>query len=138
MKNGSVIASYNTGNEIDPGVEYVTIYFKDASWWNNAAASTNFLAYSGSQPSGIGTMMTHIVYDSTGQFNYWSCQIPETATNIVFFRTGNNGADDWGARTVSVSLSARGTNNMYDISNTTAKWYGDGNSVTGVWGVYPG
>ena len=138
VKNGSVIASYNTGNEIDPGVEYVTIYFKDAAWWNNAAASTNFLAYSGSQPSGIGTMMTHIVYDSTGQFNYWSCQVPETATNIVFFRTGNNGADDWGARTVSVSLSARGTNNMYDISNTTAKWYGDGNSVTGVWGVYPG
>ena len=137
-RNGTQVASFNTGNEIDPGVEYVTIYFRDASWWNNAAASTNYLAWSGnSQPSGIGSMMTYISWDDTNKYNYWSCQVPETATKIVFFRTGDSGTADWGARTVVVDLTTRGANNMYDISGTTAKWYGDGNSVTGVWAVYP-
>ena len=136
-KGGSVIASFNTGNEIDPGVEYVTIYFRDASWWNKDAASTNYLAWSGStQPSGIGTMMTHIQYDSANGYNYWYCQVPENATKIVFFRTGNNGADDWGARTVVVDLTARGANNMYDISGTTAGWYSQGKTITGVWTTY--
>ena len=136
-KNGSVIASYNTGGEIDPGVEYVTIYFRDASWWNTAAASTNFLAWSGSsQPSGIGTMMTWIEYVEANGYNYWSCQVPTTATNIMFFRTGNNGTADWGARTVVVNLAARGDNNMYDISGSSQGWYGDGVSISGVWTTY--
>lgn len=136
-KNGSVIASFNTGGEIDPGVDYVTIYFRDASWWNKDAASTNYLAWSGStQPSGIGTMMSYINYDETNHYNYWYCQVPETATKIVFFRTGNNGAADWGARTVVVDLTARGDNNMYDISASTAGWYSQGKTISGVWTTY--
>ena len=136
-KNGTQVASFNTGGEIDPGVEYVTIYFRDASWWNKDAASTNYLAWSGSsQPAGLGSMMTHIQYVTESGYNYWSCQIPETATKIMFFRTGDSGTADWGARTVVVDLTARGANDMYDISSTTAGWYGDGKSITGVWAKY--
>ena len=128
------ITGYSNGT---PGVDYVTIYFRDASWWNNSAASTNFLAWSGTQPEGRGQMMTHLQWVPDSGFNYWSCDIPVSSTHIMFFRTGgNNGADDWGARTVAIALTDRGANNMYDISSTSAAWYGNGQSVTGVWATY--
>ena len=122
--------------QLDPGVEYVTIYFRDAQWWNKDAASTNYLAFTGEQPSGIGNMMSHIKYVEANHYNYWSCQVPTTAEKIVFFRTGNGGADDWGARTVVITLADRGENNMYDISETEAAWYGEGHSITGDWATY--
>lgn len=122
--------------QLDPSVEYITIYFRDASWWNNAAASTNYLSFSGEQPSGIGAMMSYIKYDEDNKFNYWYCQIPVTDTHVVFFRTGDSGTADWGARTVVIELATRGENNMYDISDTEAAWYSDGHSITGEWATY--
>lgn len=114
-----------------------TIYFRDASWWNAYAASTNFVAWSGdTQPAGIGAMMTHLEYVEAQGFNYWSCEVAEDATKIMFIRTGNNATEDWGARTVAVNLAARGEHNMYDISASSQGWYGDGVSIEGVWATY--
>ena len=132
------VTGYEAGQVIPPDPENtITIYFRDASWWNKDAASTNFVAWTGEQPSGRGQMMTHLEWVPAQGFNYWSCTIASDSEYIMFFRTGgNNGADDWGARTIAVSLTERSEHNMYDISATSAQWYGEGHSVTGVWADY--
>ena len=125
-----------TGYEKSEEETTYTIYFRDASWWNKDAASTNYVTWKDTKPTGLGQMMTHIQYIEASHFNYWSCEVPADAAYIMFIRTGDNGTADWGARTVEVDLSTRGTNDMYDISNTTAGWYGEGNSITGTWTTY--
>lgn len=132
------ITGYESSEVLPPDPENtITIYFRDASWWNKDAASTNYVAWTGEQPSGLGQMMTHLEWVEIQGFNYWSCNIDENAEYIMFFRTGGiNGSDDWGARTVAVSLTERAGHNMYDISATSAQWYGEGHSVTGVWADY--
>lgn len=118
----------------EAGDSYV-IHFKDASWWNADAASTRY-----SIDGGDDTLMT---YDTekgyVGGVNYWSVEVPADAVSIVFKRYGDELHPDehWGAETVSITLADRGENDMYDISGTSAAWKGDGNYVTGEWGVYP-
>lgn len=133
-------------SEDDDEATSLTVYFKDASWWNSYAASTNILLTSSEDETltngTIGEMMTWIYYDSDAGYNWWSYEIDLTVgyTTIQFIRSGgDNGADDWGARTVTIEISDIPSDleaPMYDISTSSEAWYGDGNTIEGTWSEY--
>ena len=112
-----------------PEEEGWTLYFRDAAWWNKDEAQT-WAAFDG----GKATMMTHIEYVKESGYNYWKIEMTGEESKVVFSRQ-KDGAD-WGAQTVEINLADRGDNDMYDISNTTAAWKGNGNYVTGTWAKY--
>lgn len=124
----------------DPEPEPFTIYFKDASWWNQLTASTRILI---NGETGLGQEMEHLRYclvDYGVGYNYWSYTFDDISEveAVSFLRAGltDGVLSDWGAQTVTVDLSDRGEANMYDISGSSASWKGDGNYATGVWGTY--
>lgn len=119
------------------GGSSTTVYFRDAGWWNASAAGTAAYMWNSDTEKNAawpGVLMTHISYDETNSYNYWSVDAG-TYVNIIFARVSGDGATDWGAQTVDISLSSRGTHNMYDISGTTESW-GGSKPVTGTWGDY--
>ena len=118
------------GGGTDPTDDEFVLYFRDASWWNNAAAATYIKVDNGNQEK-----MTHLQWVEAESYNYWSYNIAKTASKVTFFRCSGSG-EDWGAATVEVLLSERGTHNMYDISMTSAAWKDGGNYVTGQWADY--
>lgn len=116
----------------------LTIYFRDAEWWNEAAAATS-ISFDGD--NSLGVQMTHIKFvdpdgDNDG-YNYWMYVIedPESVSTVAFHRVGSvDGVlSDWNARTADLSLSEMGGHNMYDISASTATWYDGKNFVQGSW-----
>ena len=132
---GKILYAYfaggqGSGGQVDPGQSY-TLYFRDAEWWNKDKAGTMITIDNGSMQ-----LMNHIAYVSSAKYNYWSAQVPESATKVTFSRYNEAGTADWGAATVEINLAERGEHDMYDISGTTARWKGDGNYVTGVWTDY--
>lgn len=128
----------------DPG-EVVTIYFQDASWWNKDAAGTALYGWKGdnSPYEWPGVRMTHVEYVQTGGtstapigYNYWKIDIDTTLyDSIIFTRVSSEDPmTDWGAKTVDISLSDRGSNNMYSIVDSEALWGDPG--VQGTWTTY--
>ena len=123
--------------EPEPEPESLTIYFRDASWWNTAAAMT-YIKVDGAGSTTIGTPMTHLRFCPTVNsqigYNYWSYTIEEydADTTVQFFR-GSDTGDDWGAHTGVISLSDRDGHDLYDIKDTTATWGAD---FYGAWADY--
>ena len=123
--------------EPEPEPESLTIYFRDASWWNTAAAMT-YIKVDGAGSTTIGTPMTHLRFCPTVNkeigYNYWSYTIEEfdADTTVQFFR-GSDAGDDWGAHTGVISLSDRDGHDLYDIKDSTATWGAD---FYGAWGDY--
>lgn len=118
----------------------LTIYFRDASWWNNLGAETHILI---NGETGLGETMEWLRYcltDYSVGYNYWSYTFEDITgiETISFLRAGYNDGvlADWGAQTVEIDLDSRGEHNMYDISASSAAWKGDGNYVEGVWADY--
>lgn len=119
-----------------------TVYFKDASWWNNSAAETHIALFDSSNaviPGYENIAMTHINYDETGKFNYWKVDVDYTkASKIQFMRYGYNSeteiVDYWGAKSTIVDLPS-GDNDML-ILDTTSAWEGEGNFATLTYGKY--
>lgn len=114
-----------------------TMTFIDASWWNEAEASTGYTLEPASDGKGpvstLGTTYdTDKGYDSVKKINYWHVTVPEDATKIQFFRLGKNGTDDWGARTVVIDLSARNGKTTWALDNV-ASWFSQGKQATGNW-----
>jgi uncharacterized repeat protein (TIGR02543 family) len=115
------------------------IYFKDASWWNDSAAGTAIYLFkdaSNELKAWPGTLMTHVTYDTTGKFNIWSFDLGNYSAypSAVFARTSADGTEFIDAQTVDITLADRGTNNLYDISATSAAW--NPSKVTGTWSTY--
>lgn len=123
--------------EPEPEPESLTIYFRDASWWNTAAAMT-YIKVDGAGSTTIGTPMTHLRFCPTVNsqigYNYWSYTIEEydADTTVQFFR-GSDAGDDWGAHTGVISLSDRDGHDLYDIKDSTATWGAD---FYGAWADY--
>ena len=118
----------------------LTIYFRDASWWNNMGAETHILI---NGETGLGETMEWLRYcltDYNVGYNYWSYTFEDITgvETISFLRAGYNDGvlNDWGAATVEIELDSRLGHNMYDISSTSAAWKGDGDYVMGVWADY--
>ena len=127
----------STDPEPEPEPESLTIYFRDASWWNTAAAMTH-IKVDGTGSTTIGTPMTHLRFCPTVNsqigYNYWSYTIEEydADTTVQFFR-GSDTGDDWGAHTGVISLSDRDGHDLYDIKDTSATWGAD---FYGAWADY--
>lgn len=114
-----------------------TIYFRDVSWWNKDAAGSAIYLYNSDTDklkAWPGTLMTYISYDETNKYNYWKFDVSSTYAYAIFTRVSGDGATDWGAQTVDITLTDRGTHNMYDISSCAEAWGNPG--VTGVWADY--
>jgi len=112
-----------------------TMTFVDASWWNKDAASVNYTL--NPEADGSGTLPANkATYDTVHGYvdgvNYWTVDIPADATKIQFFRAGDNGTADWGARTVVIDLTSRGESTKWTLT-TTETWYGNGNLASGSW-----
>lgn len=128
--------------EPDPDPELTTIYFQDASWWNEPAAGTAVYAWNSQDDvknaEWPGERMTHIKYDETGKFNYWSFELDIAKyDSLIFVRVNGDGElADWGAKTVDLSITDMGTNNMYSIVDSSAIWGDPG--VSGTWTTYQG
>ena len=123
--------------EEQPGSAW-TMTFIDAAWWNEAAAATAYTLSPAADGKGaysttLATYDSVTGYDSVGKTNHWFVEIPAETTQIQFFRVGGTGsADDWGARTVVIDLSARDGKTTWEL-DSTAVWYGDGKLATGNW-----
>ena len=134
----------------------LTIYFKDASWWNKDAAETSIYLYGEDSLENAafpGEMMEQITFIKTGTspegwdigYNYKKCTIDLTKgyTHFVFVRSGLSGEvlSDWNARSQEISLEdipSDLTAPMYTIENTEAIWYNNNpeNCVVGSWAEY--
>lgn len=121
----------NTSSSED--FEIVRIYFEDASWWSTDGAYTSIYLWtsSGAQYSTWpGTLMSKV----SGEDDIWYFDVDvSTYSYMIFVRTSSLGAD-WGAKTVDITISDRGENNLYSIANTSASWGDPG--ITGVWSTY--
>ena len=123
--------------EPEPEPESLTIYFRDSSWWNTAAAMT-YIKVDGTGSTTIGTPMTHLRFCPTVNsqigYNYWSYTIEEydADTTVQFFR-GSDTGEDWDAHTGVISLSDRDGHDLYDIKDSTATWKAD---FYGAWADY--
>ena len=110
--------------------EPLTIYFRDATWWNKdgAAVSITF-----DDETGLGRLMDKNYYDDSTSL--WSYEIvdPSEASTMTFHRVNDDGSVDWGAATAPIALEDRGDNLVYDISASTPAWTGDGAYAVGVW-----
>lgn len=110
--------------------EPLTIYFRDATWWNKdgAAVSITF-----DDETGLGRLMDKNYYDDSTSL--WSYEIvdPSEASTVTFHRVNDDGSADWGAATAPIALEDRGDNLVYDISASTPAWTGDGAYAVGVW-----
>ena len=111
------------------------IYFKDASWWAKDGAATSIYGWGGSK----AYVWPGELMESLGK-GIWRYALEEIkATSIIFARHSPNASStgssaDWGAKTIDLTLSERGTHNMYDISNSSTLWGEPG--VSGVWTDY--
>lgn len=135
------LPSLGSGTSLLPEYDNpITIYFKDSSWWNTSAASTNVIVYDEadnivSYNKNLGDMMIHLNYNGEGLFNYWKAILDgDKASKIQFVRTGDNGFTDWGARTDILPLPTE-PNDMY-ILDDTPLWYGDGDYAKASLGKY--
>ena len=112
-----------------------TMTFVDAAWWNKDAASVNYTLKPAEDGKG-GFATDKATYDTVHGYadgvNYWTVEIPSSATKIQFFRAGDNGTADWGARTVVIDLTSRGESSKWTLT-TTETWYGNGNLASGSW-----
>lgn len=121
----------------DPEPTSLTIYFRDASWWN-ADAAMAYIKVDGAGSTALGTPMSHLRFCPTVNsqigYNYWSYTIEEydADTTVQFFR-GSEAGDDWNAHTGVISLSDRDGHDLYDIKDTTATWGAD---FFGSWADY--
>ena len=110
--------------------EPLTIYFRDATWWNKdgAAVSITF-----DDETGLGRLMDKNYYDDSTSL--WSYEIvdPSEVSTVTFHRVNDDGSADWGAATAPIALEDRGDNLVYDISASTPAWTGDGAYAVGVW-----
>lgn len=113
-----------------------TIYCKmEHSWWKADGAAVGVYAYGAGAPNATwpGERMTPV----EGEKDLWSYDLvnPEAYTAIIFVRVNGNGdIADWGAKTADLSLEAKGENNLYTITSSTAVWGNPG--CTGTWSVY--
>lgn len=123
----------------------VTIYFQDEAWWNKDAAGVGIYLWNStimdsSNAPWPGERATHISFNQTGEegvgFNYWSFEVDLTLYDMLIFTRINSEGDiqDWGAKTVDISLNERGENNMYSILGSTPIWGDPG--VSGTWTSY--
>lgn len=127
--------------------ETTTIYFQDASWWNEYAAQTSIYLWNANDTNiqnaeFPGQGMTHLKFvptesESVG-YNYWSFEVDlGLYTHVIFTRTDTNDATSYaGAKTVDIELSSRGTNNMYSIVDSQTLFGDPG--VSGIWTTYTG
>ena len=110
--------------------EPLTIYFRDATWWNKdgAAVSITF-----DDETGLGRLMDKNYFDDSTSL--WSYEIvdPSEVSTVTFHRVNGDGSADWGAATAPIALEDRGDNLVYDISASTPAWTGDGAYAVGVW-----
>lgn len=116
-----------------------TVYFRDASWWNKAEAATS-ISFNGEE--GLGERMEHLRFCPTENtsvgYNYWSYEIEDVSQieTITFHRVNGDASQYWGAATVEIDFDSKGTNNLYDIKDTTETWSESGDFVSGTWAVY--
>ena len=136
------ITQTTTDSDPEPEPEPLTIYFRDAAWWNEAAASTS-ITFDGSALTMLTYVRGPLEDGEGGQYNYWSYTFenPAEVTGFRFVRTGTpedapGTLEDWGARTVELTLEGRSDGDLYDISGSSASWVGDGGFVEGSWGTY--
>lgn len=121
----------------EPEPTSLTIYFRDASWWNVDAAMT-YIKVDGGGSTALGTPMSHLRFCPTVNseigYNYWSYTIEEydAETTVQFFR-GSDAGDDWNAHTGVISLADRDGHDLYDIKDCAATWGAD---FFGSWGDY--
>lgn len=125
--------------------DIVTIYFQDESWWNKDAAGVGAYLWNSKVEDSFnaiwpGVRANHISFNQTGEeeigFNYWSIEVDLTKYDMLIFTRINSEGDiqDWGAKTVDISLNERGENNMYSILGSTPIWGDPG--VSGTWTSY--
>ena len=137
--NTTVYANWivNQPSSSEEPIDENTLYFRDVSWWNNMGGETS-AKFDTDTENEYGEVMTYIAYDTVNKLRYTSISIPEGATQVTFYRVYfDQTAEDYAYGnnfTVTVDLSERGENNMYDISGAGASWV-DG-PISGVWGVY--
>ena len=136
IPDSSASQSDSQGQQTSAPASTWTMTFVDAAWWNKDAASVNYTL--SPADNGKGTFATDkATYDNVHGYvdgvNFWTVEIPTTATKIQFFRAGDNGTADWGARTVVIDLTARGESTKWALTSTET-WYGEpGNLAAGSW-----
>lgn len=134
----------------------LTIYFKDASWWNSYAAETAIYLYGEEGLENAvfpGEVMEHVDFIKTGTspegwdvgYNYktYTIDLTKGYTHFVFVRSGLSGEvlSDWNARSQEIAIEdipSDLTAPMYTIENTEAIWYDNNpeNCVVGSWAEY--
>lgn len=101
----------------------INVYCKmDHNWWTKDGATIGY------KTSTSGTM---VKMTSVGSNTFKATNVPQ-GSKIYFYRTGTNGTDDWGARTIELTVPSDGKN-LFTISNTTDTWAGNSNYCNGSW-----
>lgn len=125
-------SSAQSSSQSSQAQSVVTIYFQDAGWWRVDNARTGIYLWKGGTNNGWpGVAMTKL------NNGYWSYQVDTTQyDSMIFVRINNAGAvADWGAKTVTVSLSSyTAAKPLYTIDSTSELWGDPG--VTGSWAAY--
>lgn len=144
-KSGMILYAFFTyigdGGSVDPEPtpDIKTIYFEDAEWWNKDAAGTAiYLWNSKTEISNTwpGERMTHIKYDEVEKSNLWSFELDTNKyDSFIFVRVSPEGSvTDWGAKTIDLSVSSMGDNNLYSIKGSETIWGDPG--VSGTWSLF--
>jgi hypothetical protein len=112
-----------------------TIYFKAPEWWCSDNAQVGFYYWGTGITAPAWPGLRCDVVDASNHI--WSYTIDLTnLTGFIFTRINPSGAiADWGAKTIDLTVTAMGTNNMYDCSGCTDLIWGDP-GCTGVWTTY--
>lgn len=105
------------------------LYFTDAAWWAKDGAHTALYTW---EEASIPTPFPGPKMEKVAA-NLWRYDLSSVLASLIFVRVSPAGAD-WGAKTVDLKLSDRGSHNMYDISGAAASWGDPG--VTGFWADY--
>ncbi|MCR5348329.1 MAG: starch-binding protein [Bacilli bacterium] len=113
--------------------EYITVYFKDASWWATDGARTSTYLWKGeTNNTWPGTVMTGV------ESGVWKATVDVTDYDHLIFARYNAtdvGNKDWGAKSVAIDLTAfDAAKPLYDISGSVAVWGDPG--VEGTWKAY--
>ncbi len=146
-KSGMVLYAFftYTGNggsvdpDPDPTPDMKTIYFEDTEWWNTSAAGTAIYLWNSKTEvnnSWPGERMTHIEYNEAEKSNLWSFELDTNKyDSFIFVRVNPEGEiADWGAKTVDLSVSSMGDNNLYSIKGSETVWGNPG--VNGTWSTH--
>lgn len=133
-------SSSNTSSNIDDKER--TIYFMDDIWWNKDAATSSIYYWGSISTDWPGVVMNYVEYVKTGEKssdgsyelgkNVWSVTLDlSKVTGFMFARTKSEATAgsktvDWGAKTIDITPTSLGDNNLVILNESSVKWSSSG------------